>query len=45
MMSKRYWRALIVRAIEDGIVFFLGFAAIWSVCHILGGICRALGVG
>ena len=43
--DKAYYRGLVVRAIEDGMVFFLGYAAIWSLCHVVGAIFDALGVG
>ncbi len=43
--DKRYWRDLIVRAIEDGVVWFLMFAACWTICHLAGGILKGLGVG
>ncbi len=43
--DKAYYRALVIRAIEDGVVFFLGYAAIWSLCHVIGGIFDRLGVG
>lgn len=43
--DKRYWRGLIVRAIEDFIVLFIGGAAVWAVCRLVGDIFQALGVG
>lgn len=43
--NKAYYRRLIVRAIEDGLVLILMGAAIWSLCYVLGGIFDALGVG
>ena len=43
--DKRYWRGLIVRAIEDFVVLFLGGTAVWAVCWLVGGIFQALGVG
>jgi hypothetical protein len=42
--SKALFRGLIVRAIEDGIVFFLGWAAIWSLCHVVSWVFQGLGV-
>ena len=42
--SKAYFRGLIIRAIEDGIVLFLLFAAVWSLAHVVSGIFRLLGV-
>ena len=43
-MSKAKFRALVVRAIEDGIVLFLGGVAIWTICTVVGGVFRLLGV-
>ena len=43
--SKAYFRGLVVRAIEDGIILFLGGVAIWALCWLVGGIFRLLGVG
>jgi len=42
--SKAYFRGLVVRAIEDAIILFLGGAAIWSLCWVITGIFKALGV-
>lgn len=42
--NRAYFRGLIVRAIEDALVLLLLGAAIWSVCHVVGGIFAALGV-
>ena len=42
--SKAYFRGLVVRAIEDAIILFLGGVAIWAICWLVGGIFRALGV-
>lgn len=42
--SKAYFRGLVVRAIEDAIILFIGGVAIWAICVIVGGIFRALGV-
>ena len=42
--SKAYFRGLVVRAIEDAIVLFLGGVLIWAICILVGGIFRALGV-
>lgn len=44
-MTKRQYRDLIVRVIEDAIILFLGGAAIWSLCWVITGIFKALGVG
>jgi hypothetical protein len=42
--DKKYWRGLIVRAIEDAcFMLFLG-VMIWLVCTLAGSILRALGV-
>lgn len=43
--KSQYFRQLVVRAIEDAIILFLGGAAIWSLCHVVSGIFRVLGVG
>ena len=43
--DKAYYRGLIVRAIEDAVVWIVMSAAIWTICHLVGGILRALGVG
>lgn len=42
--DKAYYRGLVVRAIEDGVVWFIMFAACWSICHLVGGIFQLLGV-
>ena len=42
--SKAYFRGLVVRAIEDGIILFLGGVAIWALCWVITGIFRVLGV-
>jgi hypothetical protein len=42
--KSQYFRQLIVRAVEDFIILFLGFAAIWSLCHVVSGVLRLLGV-
>lgn len=44
LYHSQYFRNLIVRAIEDGIILFLLFAAVWSLAHVVGGIFRILGV-
>ena len=44
LYHSQYFRNLIVRAIEDGIILFLLFAAVWSLAHIVSGIFRILGV-
>ena len=43
--DKRFWRDLIVRAVEDFIVLFLGGTAVWALCWVVSGIFKALGVG
>ena len=43
--SKAYFRVLIVRAIEDAIILFIGGVAIWALCWVITGIFRVLGVG
>jgi len=43
--DKGYYRRLIVRAIEDAAVLLGAVVAIWTVCTLVGGIFRALGVG
>ena len=43
-MSKREYRDLIVRVVEDFIVLFLAGAAIWSLCYVVSGVFKALGV-
>jgi len=42
--DKRYYRGLIVRAIEDAVVLFAGGAAVWAICWTVSGIFQALGV-
>ena len=42
--NKVYFRNLIVRAIEDFIVLFIGGVAIWAICWVVTGIFRLLGV-
>ena len=42
--SKPYFRGLVVRAIEDGIILFLGGVAIWAICWLVSGILKGLGV-
>ena len=44
MAKSQYFRQLIVRAVEDFIILFIGFAAIWSLCHVVSGVFRLLGV-
>ena len=43
--DKRYWRDLVVRAVADFLVLFLGGTAVWAVCWLVGGIFRMMGVG
>lgn len=45
LSRSQYFRRLVVRAIEDFIIVFLIYAAIWSVCYVVGGIFNLLGVG
>ncbi len=42
--NKRYWRGLVVRAIEDALVVLLLCIAIRMICTIFGGVFDALGV-
>lgn len=42
--DRKYWRGLVVRAVEDFIVLFLGGTAVWAVCWLVGGIFKLLGV-
>lgn len=42
--KSQYFKTLIVRVIEDFIVLFVGMAAIWSLCHVVSGVFRLLGV-
>ena len=42
--DKAYYRGLIVRAIEDGIVIYVMFAICWAILHLVDGIFQALGV-
>ena len=42
--DKAYYRGLIVRAIEDAVVWIVMSAAIWTICHLVGGIFQLLGV-
>lgn len=41
--DKPYYRGLIVRAIEDAIVLYLGFAAVWALAHVVSGVLQKLG--
>lgn len=43
--SKAYFRALVVRAIEDACVLLMLGVAVAVVCVIVGGLFRLLGVG
>jgi len=43
-MSKRQWRDLIVRAIEDAIIIFLGIVAIWALAFMVSNGLSWLGV-
>ena len=42
--SKAYFRALIVRAIEDAVMLFIIGVGIWAVCAVVGCIFRLMGV-
>ena len=42
--SKSYFRGLVVRAIEDAIILFIGGVAIWSLCWVVSGVLKMLGV-
>lgn len=42
--NKRYWRGLVVRAIEDLCFTLLLVVGIWLVCTLVGGTFDALGV-
>lgn len=43
-MTRRQWRDLCARAIEDGCVFLVMVIGIWLVCTVVGGVFRLLGV-
>lgn len=43
--KSQYFRWLVVRAIEDAIILFLGGVAIWAICWVITGIFKVLGVG
>ena len=43
--DKPYYRRLIVRAIEDGIVLYVLFDAVWSLAHFATAVFERLGVG
>lgn len=43
--KSQYFRRLVVRAIEDAIILFLGGVAIWAICWVITGIFKVLGVG
>lgn len=43
-MTKRQWRDLCVRAIEDAIVLFCIGVGIAVVCTVVGGVFRLFGV-
>ncbi len=43
--KSQYFRRLVVRAIEDFIILFLLFAAVWSLAFVAGGALKILGVG
>lgn len=44
LMKNQYFRRLVVRAIEDFIVLFMLFAAIWSLAFVVSGALKILGV-
>ena len=44
-MTRKELRNLVVRAIEDFIVLFLMFAAVWSLACVCGAAFKLLGVG
>ena len=44
-MTKRQWRDLCVRAIEDAVMLFIIGVGIWAVCAVVGCIFRLMGVG
>lgn len=44
-VKSQYFRRTVVRAIEDFIILFVGAAAIWSLCHVVSGVFKMLGVG
>ncbi len=43
--DKAYYRGLIVRAVEDAVVWIVMSAAIWTICHLAGGIFKGQAVG
>lgn len=43
--KSQYFRALVVRAIEDAIVLFLMGVGIWAICWLAGEILQKMGVG
>lgn len=43
--SKAYFRGLVVRAIEDAIIYIILGVGIWVICIAVGGFFRLLGVG
>jgi len=43
--KSQYFRALIVRAIEDAVILFMLCIGIAVVCTVVGGVFRLLGVG
>ncbi len=44
-MTKRQWRDLCIRAIEDAVVLFMLGVGIWAVCAVAGAALKWLGVG
>lgn len=45
LRKSQYFRAIVVRAIEDAIIVFLICVAIWAVCIVARTAFDALGVG
>ena len=43
-MTKRQWRDLCVRAIEDAVILLFMVIGIWLICTVVGGVFRLLGV-
>lgn len=42
--KSQYFRRLVVRAIEDAIVLFLIFLAVWAVCAFASAVLGSMGV-
>ncbi len=43
--KSQYFRQLIVRAIEDAVILFMLGVGVATVCVIVGGLLRLMGVG